>query len=1541
MEEVKLSPIDIQELEKKGRIYGWNEEEMAKAKEDRLTVMKADKLHRMELEERAKELGFSSYEEQKKQAIIRKFTGEMDRDVQRRIREMPLSPPLTRKVKAAEFSEDNTPGEIKIDESGRLLNSYFVYEGQLGSLVDFYDNWTSNILPMQLASRNLSLPEGPVTFENLIIQRPMIKAANGVPVPLYPQDARNLGYSYTADLYVDIVLNKGQPNEERANKRFIGKIPVMLGSELDWLSIKSEKEKTELGESIDDPVSYFIIKGTEKVVLIQEKLRANRFFLFNSAGKGGVVCKITNNTLLGSSQITMLQGKNSGAIKVHLGFMGKKNPADKLGSTVGVFQIFRMLGVKTPKEMLSYISLFTKPENMKRIFVTLQASFVKLSKIGDDIEYISKKKGIGSLDYNLKKADIMNDLLAQLFPQVPKENVQGKLYMLSIMTVRLLEYIIGVRELDDRDDWGNKQLVPAAKSLELLFSSIWKEVITQAQNEIEDKKLSGLKSAERVINSNTVTDNFLESFTANNWGVQSSYMAKENITDILKRDSVQAVWAHLTVVNVPTDRKTKSAKVRMVNSTQLGYIDPADTPEGENCGLTKHTAMTLYISLDRPENVVVELLGKYVSDTPTEQTPNPYILNGVFQGWVAGKELKSYAIALKRNRRLFKDTCIVLERDGFFNIYTDSCRPTRPLLVVENGNLVYTQKSLQGSDFDTLLREGAVEYVDAWEQDTIMLAQNMDSVAMRKADIEMATRAVNDAKYVLENSKTNDPEEIKNMQTIVSQNQEILNELVRKLPYTHAEMDPMAIFGISVALIPLPEHNPGPRLTYQAGMGKQALGIYHSNHALRFDTTSKMLAYPSRPLFETQMYDAIGLGNRPSGSTVIVAITTYAGFSQEDAIIMAKGAIDRGLFRSIVYKTYKSVLKKTKEVIEKFGRPEIKKEEEGRYAAIDANGLPKLGSFVKEGDCLIGKVRTNLLTRKVENASSFVEVKQEGIVDRVLVSTNAEGNQVVKVKIRQVRKPVMGDKFASRYAQKGTIGLIIPDEDMPFTADGIRPDIIINPHCFVGDTPVETSNGYSLKISQMCESDHVWAWDIDNEKFDIQRCMGMESKGIREIVEVTFEDGRKVKCTPDHLFMTSSKEWIQAKDLLGKEVISRYVTPTIDLDRDLNSDWSLGDELFTLNMKTRENRAKSLAFARLLGYTTVSEFGGFMEALSDEDSQALTSDLERLLDSGRDFNQSILRLKTLLLKANPQDFPKSMFQEYKAAIYGVASCRGEEFCKVFFNGESVKDLIDVSVGVRYNNILSCEIAKSVNFLNKVVKIENAGEEEVYDIGVYNHHNFLAQGAISHNCIPSRMTMGKLMEIVTSKVSAYTGERYDATGFRGFDIKTFMNELQKLGYSSSGKERLSSGETGKPLEAMIFIGPCYYQALRHQVADKIQMRARGAISQLTHQPTGGRKRGGGQRVGEMERDAIISHGASAFLKERLCAVSDAYETVFCSTCGNIPIANIPEEKYVCRTCDDKAQFGSCTIPYVFKHLAQLLQGANFQTRFKFREVPKNE
>ncbi len=1175
-----------------------------------------------------------------------------------------VAPPIVRRVEALEFTNPEIPGEIKVDKSGKLLMSWFEFESKIGSLVETYDNWVINVLPRQLASRTFRIPQGEVVVVNPIYFPPRISTSKNSFVPLTPRLARENNYTYSSEVYVDLVLNMGTPQEERLTQVFFGKIPVMLGSVLCHLRGKSDRELMEMGECPNDPFGYFIIKGSEKVVLIQEKLRMNRIFMFNSTSKGDVVCKMTSNTILGSSNVVLVKGKKSEAFKIHLAFMGRsKGASNKVGNTMTVFQIYRLLGMEKPNDIQRMISFFTKREHLKKIWVQLQPSFVKMVQIANDIEYISKKKGLGDIAYDIRKSSITNDIKHELFSHIPSENVTQKLYMLSIMVARLAEYYIGERRLDDRDNWGNKRLENAGRSLEQLFGNIWREVHTRAQDTIDTKNLQGLQSVRREIDPSFIVDNFVSSFNSNNWGVQGSYMPKENITEPLKRDAHLAVYAHLTKVNTPTSRKAKQTKVRLVQMSQLGYICPAESPEGAQCGLVKNTSLTVYISIERNENVILEHIGKCISKDPSEQLLTPVIINGKFLGWCAGETLKNHAISLRRQSVFYKDTVIVLTRDNMLYIYTDGARPTRPLLIVDptNNELVVKNKNLWTADMKTLLDEGCVEYIDAFEQEYIQLAQTIDEVDKRKADIEEATRLHQEAIEKLAQLEMSQKETVEYSQTVedakqnISQAADALKALQELPPYTHSELDPTAILGISASLVPLANHNQAPRNSYACGHFKQALGIYHSQHATRFETTAKCLAFPSRPLFETQMNRVLGFNELPAGETVVVAIMTYTGFNQEDSIIMNQGSVDRGLFRQVVYKSQSSVQRRTRHTIEEFGRPQIKpSDESGRYDAIQSDGTPVIGALVKEGDCIIGKIRKNLSTGEISNASTFLGVGEEGTIEKVLVGKNPEGMVVVKVKIRQIRRPQMGDKLASRHAQKGTIGIILPEVDMPFSSKtGLKPDIIINPHA----------------------------------------------------------------------------------------------------------------------------------------------------------------------------------------------------------------------------------------------------------------------------------------------IPSRMTIAKLIEIVSSKVAAFSGQRVDATAYRKFDVKEFMASLKQYGYDSSGKEKLRSGFTGEEFEASIFMGPCYYEVLRHHVQDKIQMRAKGAVKQLSHQPVGGRARKGGLRVGEMERDALISHGAAEFLKERLCGVSDAYKTVYCYQCGTIAIAGHGDDKYICRACGDQAKFGSCTIPYSYKLLTHMLGGAGFGLKFEMKVEEK--
>ena len=355
-------------------------------------------------------------------------------------------------------------------------------------------------------------------------------------------------------------------------------------------------------------------------------------------------------------------------------------------------------------------------------------------------------------------------------------------------------------------------------------------------------------------------------------------------------------------------------------------------------------------------------------------------------------------------------------------------RPTRPLLIIEDSKLLITEKNLWGQDFEVLLREGVVEYVDSFEQEHLEVAINIDSMDVRKKQIEV-------------NKIKRDP------------------AMGDVRPYTHCELDPTAILGYSASAIPLANHNQGPRNTYQCSMGKQAIGIRNSNHLNRLDTSSKILSMPTRPIFEPLINDMIGLNSLPNGQMITIAIMDIYGFNQEDAFVMNKASIDRGLFR---YTNYHTITIKSNITINIIVKPKLTNPDliykyrhiVSKEEALDSDeyqGIAKIGSLIEEGDCIVSQFVKNK-DGVYKSISYYANIDDVGVVDRVFIGMDnrTSSESVIKIRIKQLRKPIVGSKMAPRYAQKGTISKISPEEDMPFIggSNGERIDLVINPKSF-------------------------------------------------------------------------------------------------------------------------------------------------------------------------------------------------------------------------------------------------------------------------------------------------------------------------------------------------------------------------------------------------------------------------------------------------------------------------------------------------------------
>lgn len=991
-----------------------------------------------------------------------------------------LPPPIVESQAYLDEIEDWVPGEIEVDDHGRLFKKYLRYEGFLDFLSRGFDIWATKVIPRQLLTHHLDIGKAKAYFENVVLDRPKLVVSKETKI-LWPKVCRDTELDYSGALYADLVLYVDEKAVERIEKVFLGMIPIMLGSEYDNLKGLSKTELLSKGEDPYDPFHYFIVKGTEKVLLLDEKISAMKILIFENSSRdtspGIYLANMTNETMRGSNVVSIVMLSNS-ILHLRLSLLGKDN-------TLNLLTVFKLMGIEDPDEILKFIVSFTKPEWSRRVLEKLNRTYLEFRELGDPVEYITKIKSIPRKPYNERKADILTMFREELFPQVkpiPTED-KRKLSMLAQMTVRLLEFMAGFRPLDDRDSWVNKRLDAANESMRQLFQTAYNDLMRTLQKEITTKNLADLGIISQKVNGKIITDAFHTSFSSNNWG--NGYYRPKNIVDMLKRDNLLEAYSHLSKVRVRGNEKSHGAHSRMVQPTACGFVCPAETPERGPCGVTKNLSITASLTARDPETdiLIYEIVNSYISSEKTELNMAKCWFNGIFLGWCPGIMLKEKIVNARRKREIPLHTSVILDRDDTLTISTITSRLSRPLLIVnpESHRLVIDEKDLWGASFDTLIAEEVVEYLDPAEQEFALIAQTIWQLDER---IKIYTNVYNDLarayakKAVILGEQYLPPEitgrfteeefkgfmkEVEEVSTLeaaedeISNNRNLLSKIAGRRWFTHCDLEPLAQWGYSTSIIPLANHNLAPRLTFEAKMGTQALMTYHSQQLYRFDASMKSLAFPTQSYFETHVSEELGfadLGRGPLPS--VIAVLTYWGWNQEDAFIINEHALELGHFRYIAEFSVRAIEKSEKEEEEIIKRPVLPRQNpEYSYENLDENGIARPGSVVKPRDALIGMVRRNKVTGEEKNITIFMPENKSGIIDAVYIS-GEKRKRIVSVRVRDTRIPQKGSKFALRPSQKGTAGLVMAAKDMPFNAQGISPDIIINPLAFPSRMTVGT-----------------------------------------------------------------------------------------------------------------------------------------------------------------------------------------------------------------------------------------------------------------------------------------------------------------------------------------------------------------------------------------------------------------------------------------------------------------------------------------------------
>lgn len=843
------------------------------------------------------------------------------------------------------------------------------------------------------------------------ISGPYVIEVDGTKHEIYPLEARFRNLTYAAPLALEMTpIIDGR--EQETELVLIGNMPVMLKSKLCILSQLLPEELIAHGEDPSDPGGYFIVNGSERVIVALEDLAPNRILVdIDKRGAKPVYQAKIFSTTVGFRARIELRMKSDGAIYVSMPGVPTEIP---------FVVIMRALGSESDKEIAEAVS--TK----KRIQNELEASFEKASGIdtvAEAVMYIGNRVAQGQVEeYRRQKAQSILD--RNFLPHIGRimEKRGEKTLFLGEMTCRVIELKLGKRKPDDKDHFKNKRLKLAGPLLADLFRVAFRNLCRDIKYQLERMGIKRqIMAISIAVRPGIISQRFQHAIATGNWG-----RGRVGITQLLDRTNRTSTLSHLRRLQSPLSRSQPNFEARDLHPTHWGRLCPNETPEGSNCGLVKNLALSACISVSADPEKIKQILYRMgivpalEANESLRDSGAKVFVNGSLVGYcLSPRELTDEIRRMRRNEEIPPEvnlayfSKLLSEREEVY-INCEEGRVCRPLIVVENGvpklKPEHVEKIRSGEwKWEDLVKNGIIEYIEAEEEENLYVALSFDEVT---------------------------PE------------------------HTHVEIASYTILGICASLIPYAEHNQSPRNSYEAAMAKQALGIQSTNFLLRVDSRSHVLHYPQKPIVDTKPMSIIGYDFRPSGQNCVVAVISFEGYNMEDAIIFNKASIERGLCRSTFYRIYEAACRqylgglKDKLVIPEAGIRGYRGEQ--YYRMLEPDGIIGLESKVNGGDVLVGRTSPPRFLEEykefevrgptMRDTSVDLRPAEKGVVDALFITETREGSKLVKARVRDQRIPEIGDKFASRHGQKGVIGMIIPQEDIPFTAEGVVPDIIINPH---------------------------------------------------------------------------------------------------------------------------------------------------------------------------------------------------------------------------------------------------------------------------------------------------------------------------------------------------------------------------------------------------------------------------------------------------------------------------------------------------------------